>query len=46
MEELVEKIFEMLKRYSVGFVVVLSVVAGSRTAEHGPFSGPRCLAGV
>ena len=38
MGELVEKVLEMLKKNSAGFVVALFVVEGSRMAVYGPFS--------
>ena len=38
MGELVEKILEMLKKNSVGFVVTLFIVEGSQMAVYGPFS--------
>ena len=41
MGELVEKILEMLKKDSVGFVVALFVVEGSQMAVYSPFSALR-----
>jgi hypothetical protein len=43
MGELVEKVLEMLKKNSAGFVVALFVVEGSQMVVHGLSSDQRCL---